>query len=327
MTGNLHRLVFADAGRRETETFLEILEPSIGLFLDRHEDERMSLDYSFRIMPGAYVSSERLAGVAATREKDHVAQDGNDDLSLLIPRSGQPVYMRLPDRPRGLDEIVMRAGDPVLLRGNEERFYAHAPGSHCQVIAVSRGCVSAAVKDLDQALYRGVPQSAALELLCSYARTLSSDIGALDDETLCQARKTLTDLFILALGPTREGVEATRESARTAKLAGIKADIETRLAHPDLSLDWISGRHGLSPRAIRNLFYAEGTNFTDHVLTARLALAYKRLSDPRLQDRNITAIAFECGFGDLSWFNQAFRRRYGMRPSDLRRSGPAKLSA
>lgn len=322
-----YRLAFAEAGPHEARKFLEIVEPHIGLFIDRHENERMSLDYSLRVMPGAYVSSERLSGVAALRQKSHVARDGNDDLSLLVPRGRQPIRMHLPDRSHGQDDVLVRAGGPVLLRGNEERFHAWALGSNSQVICVPRAPIAEAVSDLNRTLYRGVPQSAALNLLCSYAKTLSSDIGPLDSGTLLQVKKTLTDLFILALGPTRDATEATKDSARAAKLAAIKTDIEANLAHPELSLDWISGRHGLSPRAIRDLFYAAGTNFTDHVLTRRLERAYGLLANPGPPHRSITAIAYECGFGDLSWFNQAFRRRYAMTPSDLRASGPAEPSA
>jgi AraC-like DNA-binding protein len=32
----------------------------------------------------------------------------------------------------------------------------------------------------------------------------------------------------------------------------------------------------------------------------------------------ISTIAFEAGFGDLSYFNLAFRRRYRQTPSDIR---------
>jgi AraC-like DNA-binding protein len=42
------------------------------------------------------------------------------------------------------------------------------------------------------------------------------------------------------------------------------------------------------------------------------------LSDPHFADRSIAALALEAGFGDLSYFNRAFRRRYGDAPSEMR---------
>lgn len=324
--GGFHRLAFAEAGPDETGKLLEALEPSISFFMDRHEDERMAFDFSLRVMPDAYVSSQWMSGITNSRQKSHAVLDGNDDLCLLVHRGGEPIQVRLPDRHHGQDEVVLHSGKPAHLRSNEESYKAWSLGSNSQVICVPRAQVADAVSDLDHALYRGVPQSAALDLLCGYAKTLGSDIGPLQGETLLQVTKTLTDLFILALGATRDAAEMTKDSARAAKLARIKADIDANLAHQELSLEWIAGRHGLSPRAIRDLFYADGTNFTDHVLTGRLERAHKLVSNPNLRHRNITAIAYECGFGDLSWFNQAFRRRYAMTPSDLRASGLAEPS-
>jgi AraC-like DNA-binding protein len=42
------------------------------------------------------------------------------------------------------------------------------------------------------------------------------------------------------------------------------------------------------------------------------------LSDPRCAGRKISAVAFDAGFSDLSYFNRTFRRRYGASPSELR---------
>jgi AraC-like DNA-binding protein len=325
--GNFHRLAFAEAGPHDTRKLLEVLEPSISFFMDRHEDERMVLDFSLRMMPGAYVSSQWLAGISALRQKAHAARDGNDDLCLLVPRGGKPIHLRLRDRCRGMDEVVLRAGAGAHLRGNEESYHAWTLGSESQVISISRAQVVGAVADMDHALRHGVPPSGALNLLCAFARTLASDIGPLESETLIQARAVLTNLFILALGPTRDAAEAAEGSVRAARLARITADVAANLAHPDFSLEWLAGRHQLSARAIRDLFYASGTNFTEHVLAARLERAHGLLANPSFDHLNITAIAYDCGFGDLSWFNQAFRRRYGMTPSDLRRMEQQKHAA
>ena len=45
--------------------------------------------------------------------------------------------------------------------------------------------------------------------------------------------------------------------------------------------------------------------------------AYDRL-DPRFADRSITSVSFDAGFGDVSYFNRSFRRRFGATPSEIR---------
>jgi AraC-like DNA-binding protein len=54
------------------------------------------------------------------------------------------------------------------------------------------------------------------------------------------------------------------------------------------------------------------------VLAQRLARAHRTLIDPRRIGEKISAVAFDSGFSDVSYFNRAFRRHYGMAPSDVR---------
>jgi AraC-like DNA-binding protein len=100
----------------------------------------------------------------------------------------------------------------------------------------------------------------------------------------------------------------------------IKADILRNLADPDISASAVALRQGITPRYIHMLFESEGTTFSTFVLNRRLILAYRMLSDPYCSSLTVTRIAFEVGFGDLSYFDRTFRRRFGKTPSELRRS-------
>jgi AraC-like DNA-binding protein len=62
----------------------------------------------------------------------------------------------------------------------------------------------------------------------------------------------------------------------------------------------------------------EGTTFTEYVLAQRLARAYRMLTDPRRDGEKISTVVYDCGFGDVSYFNRVFRRSYGAAPSDVR---------
>jgi AraC-like DNA-binding protein len=74
----------------------------------------------------------------------------------------------------------------------------------------------------------------------------------------------------------------------------------------------------VTPRYVQKLFEEAGETFTQYLIVQRLARASRLLTDPQLIDRTLTSIALEVGFGDLSYFNRAFRRQFGITPSDTR---------
>ena len=98
----------------------------------------------------------------------------------------------------------------------------------------------------------------------------------------------------------------------------IKEDIANCLDQPELSVATIAARHRIKPRWVQRLFEGEDTTFTEYVLAQRLVRAYRPLTDPRRASQKISTIALDAGFGDLSYFNRAFRRHYGVAPSELR---------
>jgi AraC-like DNA-binding protein len=63
-----------------------------------------------------------------------------------------------------------------------------------------------------------------------------------------------------------------------------------------------------------------GRSFSEHLLERRLGCATVMLLNPAKKYRRIAGIALDCGFGDLSYFNRAVRRRYGTTPSETRES-------
>jgi AraC-like DNA-binding protein len=135
----------------------------------------------------------------------------------------------------------------------------------------------------------------------------------------------ILDLAALTLGASGDYAEFARQrSATAARLASIKSDILHALSRSDLSTEMIAARHGISPRYVRKLFEQSGSSFSAFVLAERLAKARRMLIDRRCRHLNITQIAHESGFGDVSYFNRAFRRHFGATPSDIRAA--ARLS-
>ncbi len=159
----------------------------------------------------------------------------------------------------------------------------------------------------------------ALRMLIRYAGIMD-DMDALATPELRRAVVLhMHDLAGLALGATLEGAEIARQrGVRMARLHAIKDDIAANLFEQNLSAEVLANRHGISPRYVNMLFEAEGLSVSEFILARRLMQAHRMLSDSRLAKRAISAIAYDVGFRDLSYFNRTFRRRYGAKPSDIR---------
>jgi AraC-like DNA-binding protein len=93
--------------------------------------------------------------------------------------------------------------------------------------------------------------------------------------------------------------------------------VRARLGDADLSLDTLARLCHKSPRAVQQQFANAGTSFSEFLAEARLERARDLLANP-LERRLVLEIALECGFTNFPAFSRAFRRRFGMTPTDAR---------
>ena len=169
------------------------------------------------------------------------------------------------------------------------------------------------------------PDNQAMQLLQSYlvAYRALHEAGP-TAEFARRVANHVADLVALAVGTDHDAAGiASRCGPRTARLDAIKHWTLAHLTSPDLNIAAAAAAVGLSPRSVQLLFQAESLTFTAFVLRERLALARRRLSMPHLREQTITEIAYDCGFGDLSYFTNSFRKLYGKTPSDVRHSALA----
>jgi AraC-like DNA-binding protein len=216
--------------------------------------------------------------------------------------------------------LSMRPGESVILTGAEPAVFG-GPDQHCvRLLRVPVRRLAPFVANLDAAYGHVIAaDSAALRLLAGYVGVLEATGTLADPDLRRQAVAHIHDLIALTIGATRDAAEfAHCRGASAAWLRAIKQDIASRLDQPDLSLASIAVHHRVKLRWVQRLFEREGTTFTEYLLEQRLARAHRLLTDSRQRRQKISAIALDAGFGDLSYFNRAFRRHYGVTPSDVR---------
>jgi AraC-like DNA-binding protein len=272
---------------------------------------RASLE-AHRWAPASLCFSE-LTPVRAARTAALV-QDGDVDFRLVQIEGSAYRYTAA-----GVDETIPPGGAALLFNGAVSTV-SHLGPSRVTAIRISRADLATRVRDLDARPLRSVvPGAPALRLLGDYAGFLRKQ-GPVADPTL-QARVAshLADLVALAIGATRDAAEIAKgRGVRAARLAAIKADVSANIGDARLSAEAIALRHGVTSRYVRMLFESEGINLSAFVLELRLARAHRMLGEQRLAAMIIGAIASDCGFNDLSYFNRSFRRRYGGTPTDVR---------
>jgi AraC-like DNA-binding protein len=277
-------------------------------------DLACSIDFAIRKVPGLGL----LSGTAQAVRHEHALHDAvhaNDDLSLHVNLCGLSIVAG----PRG-GETALRDGDAMLFSYSVSRTITRPGLVYHRIVRLPRTSLAPLVRHLDDAVMRPIPRGTGpLSLLAKYVGALMDDPVIEMPEMRHLVVAQLCDLVAVTLGATRDATAvAEGRGIRAARLRAIKNDIEIHLADSDLSPAVVARRQRISDSYIRKLFEGEGVSFSEFVLTRRLARAHRLLTDPRWSDRSISSIAFECGFGDLSYFNRTFKRHYAATPSETR---------
>jgi len=283
----------------------------IKLYIEAAADHPFRFDALVYVVPDLVLASSTMSPLRHARRTEHL---DSDDLVLNIALSGGRSIAQVGR------EAVIDAGEAVLTSSAELGSAVVPEISRTLSIRMPHRIMKSMVTDLESHVLRPIArQTTALRLLTSYASMVRDAEALQAPELYGLVAAHVHDLVAMALGATKDAAEIARgRGVPAAQLRAIKADIAENLSRSDLKLQSLAARRRVTPRYIQLLFKSEGTTFSDFVIERRLARVHRMLSDPRYVGRTIGALAFACGFGDLSYFNRAFRRRYGATPSDVR---------
>ncbi|EKF41928.1 AraC family transcriptional regulator [Nitratireductor indicus C115] len=244
-----------------------------------------------------------------------LAAETGDNIMLHVPVKGAFSMHQ-----RGGQDVVCGPGQ-IYVDPNEMPGIAEFGEGRTEVFYVSipRGCLQSSARGLNAVMRDTAAMTPQWRLFLRYAQSLHAELRLLPPDQALQCAAHVQDLVVMALGAANERMEIARgRGVRAARLKAIRDDIEQHLTSTELSVDWMAARHGISQRYIRSLFAGEETTFRDYVAVRRLRLVHRMLTDPACSGLTVSEIAMSAGFGDLSWFNNCFRRTYGRTPSDIR---------
>jgi AraC-like DNA-binding protein len=292
------------------DAFREVFGREIlGIEIDPLEGHPLDINLTLRSLPGFAMASGSLSPM---RNRHTSALLDNDDVVLVVMQSGVGEvnqYGRI---------ATVNEGEAVLTANGAEATFTGRTATRVINLRLSRSLLTPHVADLDALVARPIPRdNRILRLLVGYATMLNDQDELATSELRHLVAAHMHGLAALLLGGKGDLV-AGEQGLRAARLTSIKNDIMERIGRHELTLADVARSQQISESYIRQLLAENGTTFTDFVLGGRLTRAHRMLTDPRYGDRSISAVAYEAGFGDLSYFNRTFRRRYGATPSEIR---------
>jgi AraC-like DNA-binding protein len=257
---------------------------------------------------------------ATVRRTPKLLTDGNDNLRLIIVKRSTTAAIAT----QFGREVAVDPGGAVVLSNSEQNSITFPSLQQMLAVNLRRQLLRPLLRDFDAILARPISNHIdGLRLLSTYCEGLIEESALNSADTARLVVTQIYDLAALIMGATRDAAEIAKgRGLRVARLHAIKADIAEKLASPNLSVQAVARRQGVSARYVQMLFEEQGTTFSQYVIGHRLARAYRLLTDPRFAERSITSVAFDVGFGDLTYFNRAFRRCYGGTPSEVRAGAP-----
>jgi AraC-like DNA-binding protein len=110
---------------------------------------------------------------------------------------------------------------------------------------------------------------------------------------------------------------ANRAALRKSQFRAICRRIDRQIADPDLGPIGLTRDFYVTRPTLYRMFEPHG-GIGRYILGRRLTGVFRDLSDPSLADRKIAAILSRWGFANHTAAGRAFRRAYGMTPSECR---------
>jgi AraC-like DNA-binding protein len=274
-------------------------------------ERKITVSSTMMRLPGVGVLKSNASAFRCVRTR--AMAEGTEHRALFICLDGRATLAQ-----RGR-QVSIKRGESILVAATDALSVERTQSRHI-LVSPPRSKLARVVPHLDNNVVRPMDStSMPFRLLRGYLDLLADEPEMAGADLQHLLAWQVCELVALAVGATSDAAEiAGGHSLQIARLHAIKRAIEHNLMQGDVCLQALARRHGVSPRYIRKLLASEGTTLSQFVLGQRLKLAHRMLDDARFAHCTIGALAFDVGFSDLSSFNHAFRRLYGMTPSEVR---------
>lgn len=247
------------------------------------------------------------------RRKSDVARLADDYFTLTWPVAGQVLAEQ------GGIEHAMRPGNLYLF--NHAVPYSTVPQHDYRTVGVAFPCAALRRRVPSVAPFYALPLDPAEPrgaLLVSFVEHLAQGWDRWEEREFAALGERLLDLIALLMIDGAGADAASDSSVRIAHRERALSYIRAHLGEAGLDPQSVARACGISLSYLHQLFRGAGMGVEECIFAERLEQCRRLLADPRARHLSISTIAYRAGFSHPAHFTRAFRRRFGMAPSELR---------
>lgn len=273
-------------------------------------NSRLSVQQSGKLVGFQIATSALQARV----EKGRARRKDIDSVSIQLFSQGGVAGVQ------GGREVSVGPGSAVFFADDVPGSVLYGEGTVLQAVSLDRSLLRPLVGEdlLRQTVALNEP-SPALNLLRSWLTEWPRIAQSGDPSFIGTFTNHTVDLIALLFGATGENRNLVAgRGVKAARLQAILGHIASNAAQPSFSGADVAKALNVSERYLRLLLEETGKTFSEHLLEHRLHLAFRLLTDSRNVGRKVSEVAMRAGFSDISYFNRAFRRRFGDTPTGVR---------
>jgi AraC family transcriptional activator of tynA and feaB len=214
---------------------------------------------------------------------------------------------------------VARPGDLVLYHSHRPVYLTEKAGARNVNIAFSIPTKRFAAVPGAEARFLNtlIPADRLIDPLASCFNMLARSIRSSSPEEMSALFDACVALIPVSAGCHASGTHGRGERGPLPR--EILAFVDDNMSDPELTPRRAAERLGVSTRHLHKMFSRSGTTFGGYVTSERLERVRCELMSMSTR-APISELAFRWGFSDLSTFNRAFKRRFGVSPRSLRGS-------
>nr|WP_010133121.1 AraC family transcriptional regulator [Microbulbifer agarilyticus] len=301
------------AASERREVLAETYVPLCGMDVEFQQDA-LDVEVAVHALTRLAVADSHLTGHRATRTLSHIAK-GDNAMVLVLPRDGdiELLHKSRYDTRCKPGELHLLPLDSPFISANPE--YVHVTGINLPGAFVERHLVSP-----DKVINKTIKPANqdAYNLLLGYVDAIHQVREDLSEDSARLADLHIMDLIALSLGMHDELQHSAADRGLTfARFAAMRTYLNEHKHDPTMSAQAVAIHFNLSAQAVRKIFRQHGTTVTDYLNNVRLGWVYDQLQNPVANSHSISSLAYAVGFNNLTWFNRAFKRKFGITPSEV----------